>query len=340
MELKKNDIEYLGVIKEKILRACPVYNPEKLDMYLHYIVDREEVFKKRQQGEPYPWTDDEIIKNNSFTNNHRFNDRYSIYVQNNIINDNKTSLADRIYKSIVSRIYNCQGFCDLVNISGPNFWNNDVVTENVKKLENPNVKDGDVYTKAYRIIQPKVCYKKLYPNNHHKAHGLLYVNDLREQYGDEIVDLFQSFNAKECYDWIRSNVRGAGPFIAYQMFVDISYFKEIPFSDRMFAIAGPGCERGFEYLFDDWDGLNKEEILWWHRNHLEEELKKAYGFGYDKLFDNEPEENRYFDMQEIENSGCEFSKYVQLSEGRQKKIRKYKEENIHPLTTIIAETDD
>lgn len=302
MNLKDNDIEYLGVDKEKILSSSPVFNKERLELYLHYITERQEVLKKRQQGQEYPWTDDPIIRNNSFTNNHRFNDRYSRYVLKTIINDDKTNLSDRIYKSLLSRIYNYQGFCELVDISNPDFWNEDVVNDNIKKLEDPEVRDGQIYTRAYRIIQPKVCYKKLYPNNHHKSHGLLYINDLRKENGDKIVDLFKSFNAKECYEWIRQNVRGAGEFIGYQMFCDISYFKEIPFSDRYFTVAGPGCRQGLIYLYEDFDGLNSEELLWWHRNHLEEELKKVYGFGYDKLFDNEPEENRYFDLQECENS--------------------------------------
>ena len=340
MNIKKNDREYLGVNKQKILNAHPIFDQERLKLYTHYVFEREEVFKKRQQGVPYPWTKDEIIKNNSFTNNHRFNDRYSIYVLNNIINDNNTPLSDRIYKSILSRIYNTQGFCELVNISDPNFWNEEVVAENVKKLEDPSVKDGDIYTKAYRIVQPKICYKKMYPNNHHKAHALLYIRDLRKQYGDTIVTRFQLSNAKQCYEWIHCNVRGAGPFIAYQMFVDISYFKEIPFSDRMFAIAGPGCVTGLQYLYKDWDGLTAEELLWWHKNHFEEELKKAYGFGYDKLFDNEPIENRYFDMQECENSFCEFQKYYEFSIHKQRKRRSYRAEDIKPITHIITTTEN
>lgn len=302
MNIKNNDIEYLGVNKYKVLNAKPIFDEKRLTLYTHYIVERQNVLKKRQQGLPYPWTNDDIIKNNSFTNNHRFNDRYSIYVLNNIINDNKTSLADRIYKSLLSRIYNCEGFCELVNISNPSFWNEEVVAENVRKLEDSNIKDSQIYTKAYRIIQAKVCYKELYPNNHHKAHGLLYINDLRKKYGDTIVDLFKSFNAKQCYEWLHNNVRGAGPFIAYQMYVDISYFKEIPFSDRLFTIAGPGCKAGFKYLYKDWNGLNENEILWWHRNHFEDILKQKYNITYNELFDNEPIENRYFDMQEVENS--------------------------------------
>lgn len=308
MILKENDVKYLGVDKEKILNATPVFNEERLKLYLHYIVERQEVLKKRQQGLPYPWTDDEIIKNNSFTNNHRFNDRYSRYVLKNIINDDKTDLADRIYKSLLSRIYNCQGFCELVNISNPNFWNPEVVAENIKKLEDPEVKDGQIYTKAYRIIQPKVCYRKLYPENHHKSHGLLYINDLRKEFGNNIVNIFKKFNAQECYEWIFKNIRGAGRFIGYQMYVDISYFKEIPFSDRYFTVSGPGCHQGLIYLYEDWNGLNDEELLWWHRNHLENLLKENYKFGYNELFDNEPEENRYFDLQECENSFCEYRK--------------------------------
>lgn len=334
MKLKKNDIEYLGVDKEKILNANPKYNEEKLKVYLHYIVERQEVLKKRQQGLPYPWTEDEIIRNNSFTNNHRFNDRYSRYVLKEIINDNNSSLSDRIYKSLLSRIYNCQGFCELVNISNPDFWNQDIVNENVKKLEDTEIKDGQIYTKAYRCIQMKSCYKKLYPNNHHKSHVLLYINDLKKEFGDSVSNIFINCNAKECYEWIVENMLGVGKFIGYQIFCDLSYFKEIPFSDKYFTVAGPGCLTGLSYLYEDWDNLTAEELLWWHRNHLEGWLKNYYNLTYNELFDNELEENRYFELQECENSFCEYQKYVNLMEGHQWRIRKYRKEQIKPLDIL------
>lgn len=37
--------------------------------------------------------------------------------------------------------------------------------------------------------------------------------------------------------------------------------------------------------------------------------------------------------------GCEFSKYIQLLEGRQKKIRRYREENIKPIMLTTAEVE-
>lgn len=38
--------------------------------------------------------------------------------------------------------------------------------------------------------------------------------------------------------------------------------------------------------------------------------------------------------------GCEFSKYIQLLENRQKKIRKYKKEDIKPLLTVIERAEE
>ena len=38
--------------------------------------------------------------------------------------------------------------------------------------------------------------------------------------------------------------------------------------------------------------------------------------------------------------GCEFSKYIQLLENRQRKIRKYREENIKPLLTVIERAEE
>lgn len=324
MKLKENDIDFLGVDKDKILNSNPKINQDTLELMLWYIEERQNVMKKKESGEPFPWTSDLILQNYSFTNNHRFRDKVSKEFIKRIQHNDYDTLSDKIYKTIVSRIYNTIEFINFTNIDRKDYFDKNVVMENVSKLSDPSLKDGSIYTKAFRIIMPKHCYKKLYPTYHYRSHVLLHVYELRNKYGETIGELFKTFNAKECFEWLVQNVKGLGNFLGYQVMVDLSYINEIPFSDRRFAVAGPGCALGLKYLYEDWDGLTAEELLWHVYLNLPKWLKdKDKNLTYNNIFDNLPEEDRYFDLQECENLFCELSKMWNYKHNRQRRRRRY-----------------
>lgn len=52
---------------------------------------------------------------------------------------------------------------------------------------------------------------------------------------------------KEVYDIIQE-LPSFAYFLSYQVFVDLTYIKDFPFSENEFTIAGPGCKRGLSYV--------------------------------------------------------------------------------------------
>lgn len=294
---KPNDIEYLGlnVDKNKILTRNPVFNKENLEHYKHYVVERQNILKKRQQGLPPMWTDDKILQNNRFTNIRREDDKVSKWLIENISTNNELELEDKIWRTIIFRMYNTIYTAEVIGLNGQEFWNN--IEESAKKLEESE-KDSLVYTNAYRIVQVKSIYKKFYPDRQHRSHILLYFRDLRNKLQGNILDELEH-NAESAFFWIMNNVYGAGRFIAYQIFVDFTYIPEYPISENHFVVSGPGCYTGLNFLFEDFDGLNPEETLFWLRNNFD----KIFGSNYssEELFSNESEENRNWNVMSIEN---------------------------------------
>lgn len=317
---KIRDIEYLGldVDKNKILSANPIFNEENLEHYKHYVIERQNVLKKRQQGLPPMWTDDKIIQNNRFTNIRRENDRVSKWLIENLSTNKDLDLEDKIWRTIIFRMYNTINCAETIGISDPDFWSK--VDYNSKKLESVE-HDSYVYTNAYRIVQVKSIYKKYYPDRQHRCHILLYFNDLRNKLRGNILESLTE-NANSAYSWILKNVYGAGCFLAYQIFVDLTYIPEYPISENHFVVSGPGCRTGLNFLFSDFNGLTCEELLFWIRNNF----NRIFGYNYspEELFSNEPEENRNWNVMSIENTLCEFSKYMYCLTNTHKKPRRYK----------------
>jgi hypothetical protein len=80
---------------------------------------------------------------------------------------------------------------------------------------------------------------------------------------DKIVNgVKSSRNQLEVFEHLKS-FSGIGNFLAYQIFIDLTYLASFPFTELNFVISGPGCERGINWIFSNRDGMNSEECLFW-----------------------------------------------------------------------------
>jgi hypothetical protein len=128
---------------------------------------------------------------------------------------------------------------------------------------------------------------------------------------DEIpYGVFRSVTPKEVIYNLKS-IDGIGNFLAYQIFVDLTYLEELPWSENEFTVSGPGCSRGLSELFIDRDGLSYEELLFWLRDNCPITPEDCM-----ELMVDLPEEDRYMNIMSLENCMCELSKYVRAAEGR------------------------
>lgn len=319
--MKRNDIPYGGYSLEKIKLAEPIINKENLDKYYHYMTERNKIYQRKELSkQKFPWTNDPILRENSFTCCKRWLDRTSKWLIDNISHNMELSYEDRFWRTILFRLYNKIETAEIIGLSNIDFWNN--IESAMDNLDNyPN----DPFTRAYRIIKLKYIYRDSSNRGHDnwKSSILWHVNNLRLNQKGNIPKVVES-NAESTMDWLKNAVSGVGNFIAYQIFIDLTYIPEFPLSEEEFVVSGPGCHAGLKMLFDYKDGLTDEELLFWLRDNIDR-IFKEYDSSYDvdNFFYYLDEQYRKWTVMDLENSFCEFSKYIYLLEGRHRRPRKY-----------------
>ena len=95
--------------------------------------------------------------------------------------------------------------------------------------------------------------------------------------------------------------------------MDIADVEGFPFNEDEFVIAGPGCKRGMDFLFEG--KIKYDQVLFWLRDHQDELFSDC---DLNLEFSYLPEEHRRLTVMDLQNSFCELSKYykVYTSTGR------------------------
>lgn len=369
MQTKERDVLYCGVREDVIKNAMPSLNWENVYHFKKFVTDRYRIHRRKDViGLPAPWTANSVLAEYKFTNVRREHDRQTRYLIDNIVNNNSLSLEDKIVNCFMFRCWN--NWDTLKDFGFP---------YSAKQLYNPSLKekvrpiykrlrdadpgrlwwsnaynqggtkaawkfpDGDGYQRAYKESEAKKYpdWEKDIPLR--PFHVGVWLGR------DNIVEkLLSSESQQECFDTIRG-IRGFADFLAYQVFVDLTYIPEFPFSENEFVVAGPGCKRGLDLIFEDKDGMNYEECMFWLRDMINgpvgqgQELftcddlseYECSHLGYtvvwnpNVLFKDLPKYDRKMNVMSIENCMCELSKYVKAVNGTGRPRNKYRGGKIH-----------
>lgn len=345
---KSKDQEYCGVRESLIKSAQPQVNGRNLAHLSKFIRDRYDIhLKKDVQNLPAPWTSNEVFKKGKFTNVRREHDRQSKILIDYIAKSNE-SWFDKFWNIVMFRMYNIgtlwtdihdTGIVDIKNIpdhletfrsdfedceqrSLPLFTNafntgglkqslaipeadfgaNRILVcldngETVDYLENRDkFKTGEFVSKEFESNMAMRIMRFI----SHTANNV---------FPDLHNEVLNAKDQKEAYDLIVEHVRGCSRFLSYQVFVDLTYCDEFPFSENHFTVSGPGCDAGLELLFDNFDGLTKEEALFWLRDN-----QHIFGIDFNELFSDLEPHDRVINLMSLENCFCEFQKYMRAVE--------------------------
>lgn len=309
MRDRPDDVPYCGVDVKKIRERHPVLCEETLETLTHYISERYSVhLKKDVLGLEPPYTDDEIVSHYRFTNVRREHDRETRWLIEHIVRSD-LSLRDRVLNIILFRAYNSHTTAEILELplvvddmdidslaervrGKRRLWNSAFFTSGIKgalRYYVPAGGDTDVNVRPLYMIKQ------------------LSKTDLVERAID-------AGDQKSCYETLLE-IKGFSCFMAYQVFVDLTYLDEFRFSENEFTVLGPGARCGLDFLVPDRDGLTYEETLFWLRDNLDSILSSR-GLPNPALefTDLEPEE-RHMNIMSLENCMCELSKYVKISRG-------------------------
>lgn len=305
MKNKSNDIEYAGCRKDKILSARPVINENNFRMFVYWIKERAKVhIKKDVLKEPAPWTEDPILRSVRFTNVRREQDKESQYLINVICNNSSLSYQEKIANIFLFRMLNkSESVAGILPVDFQDY-NSYKIKGWVQSLPKGYKQFKKVFMVSGMMGNINAVIGKRESGIESCADYCKYLWDV-----GFMEKLSQVTSANKIYEEI-SLIRGIGSFMAYQIFVDMTYCPECPVSENEFVVAGPGCKEGLKLIFDKKDGMNSEECLFWLRDNWYDLLFQydIYWNG-DELFPDVPRRERYMNVMSLENCCCEISKY-------------------------------
>ena len=326
---KPADVLYCGVREDKIKAAKPIINDENLLHLYNFITRRYKIhLRKDVLKKPQPWTKDPVLQEFRFTNVRREHDRETLWLINHVTSNHKVSYDDKLMNCILFRLFNKHETSEL--ISQPIMFNNSWDPEAYRDVfEVAEMRDPQYifFTGAFITGGMKRALKWYLPKGTEEDSMPMRVMKFMEHlYTDQVVSKIKACKTqKDVYDLLRGYL-GIGDFLAYQMFVDMTYIAEFPFSENEFTAAGPGCKMGLNFLFLDRDGMSYEECLFWLRENLGGLFADVLEKPWDphKLFKDLPEYDRCLNVMSLENCFCELSKYIRAKTGTGRPRKKYK----------------
>lgn len=326
MKTKLRDTRYCGVSRKTIESAYPTFYPEMLVRFHHFITERYTIhLRKDILQQPPPWTKDRILRAYRFTNIFREDDRVSRALIDQVSSNNDLTLEEKILNTFLFRSWNNpRTFQDFGGPwSAEEIYDGLTLKEKVRPLYRELSKaepDRKWWTSAYNQGGTKRVWGcpgidgsgdrelDIPLRVFHIGPWLLQENTVSR--------LLEATYQSQAYEIIQQQ-RGFANFMAYQIFVDLTYIKDFPFSENEFVVAGPGCKWGLDMLFSDLDWMSYEEALFWLRdniNDLFQELYKGHKIKEPWLpntfFIDRKSYDRHLNVMSLENCFCEFSKYI------------------------------
>lgn len=260
----------------------------------------------------------DIFMRYKFCNVRREHDRCSRWLISHI-SDSSESIDRRICRSISFRILNNVNTAELISIEdAPLFDKNSEFDRYIRHVEMVTPKIDDSYysyfTNAYSTTGMKAALNKTFPRYTLPACPLAVGRALyKSGFTNRILE---SDSQTDVFNALR-DIPGISDFMAYQLFIDLTYIPDFPFSENEFVIAGPGCKIGLGLMIDNNNsGLTDSETLFWMRDNLIRLFDDA-GIGVDlhSLFSDLPEYDRCLNVMMLENCMCELQKFYRALSG-------------------------
>lgn len=291
------------------------------DTYWKFAYERQNIFMKRVQGQAYPWTSDEILKNYKFTNAYRASDRVSQYLIKKVIYSFDGDVEDVLFRILFYKLFN--------------------KIETWKYMEQ---KCGVINYKSYSRKQYSAALQELYCSGEKLYSGAYIMASGKKEFGnlrkfENHLDLLEMIfydniaikvdtckTLKELYDLL-IGYPTIGSFLAYQYAIDINYSEICDFDEMEFVVAGPGAKSGIKKCFSDIGFYSESDMIRYMAERQEAEFNSR-NLNFSNLW------GRNLQLIDCQNLFCETDKYARIAHpnivGASNRIRikqKYKYNN-------------
>jgi alpha-glutamyl/putrescinyl thymine pyrophosphorylase clade 1 len=266
--------------------------------YWHLAAERQRIFEQRVEGLPGPWTDDEILARYRFTNPWRASDRVSQFLIRDVIYSNlDLSPEDEVVRIVLFRLFSRPATWQVLEDQLGPIQRSTLRSRRLPALLEELRQTGPIYTSAFIL-----CANNAYGHDRKHLNHLALVSDMVRG-GRLPRALAKARSLRSVYDAL-AKFPLIGPFMAYQLAIDLNYSTLIDFSENEFTAPGPGAERGIRKVYPDSTRAEMPQII--HRM-VEEQDEQCVALGYPppRLSDRRP-----LHAIDCQNLFCELDKYA------------------------------
>jgi hypothetical protein len=276
--------------------------------YWFFAAERQRIFLRRADAAPRPWTDDPILSEYKFCNSYRASDRVSQFLIRDVIYEGEFAPDDLLMRIVLFRLFSKeQTWLAIERELGP-------VTRATLKggrlahtLERLRTK-GPIYTNAFILCANSAFGHERKHLNHIELVRMMFLRGALPHAVARCSSLRDLYLALIKYPLI-------GPFMAYQLAIDINYSPLVAFDEDDFTVPGPGAERGIRKIFPNVRRAEMASII--RRVTTQQEVEaERFGIELPTLF------GRRLHAIDIQNLFCEFDKYARVAFPRLKSDRR------------------
>jgi 5-hmdU DNA kinase-like protein len=267
------------------------------DTYWRFAAERQEIFFKRIEGAPPPWTRDPILSEYKFTNAYRASDRVSQYLIRKVIYDGDQNPEELFFRILLFKLFNKIETWELLqsrlgNITAHNFDYSKCDLVLSEAMQN----GFKIYSAAYIMPSGGVSDRK------HRHHLAL----LRRMMDDGLPLRLRSCGSlQEAFHLLRA-YPSIGDFLAYQYVIDLNYSTLVDFSEMDFVVPGPGAKDGIRKCFEVTGELSLPAVIRMMADIQEEQFLRL-GITFRSLW------GRRLQLIDCQNLFCEVDKYARAA---------------------------
>jgi hypothetical protein len=270
------------------------------DRYWQFASERHQIYERRLSDPVGPWTDDPILAKYRFTNTFRAADRVSQYLIGEVQygHDRSQSPDEVFFRTILFKIFNKIETWEFLEAHlGPVTWKSVDLEKIAGLLISAANRGRTIYSAAYIIPAPPLGHQRKVANH---------IDLLSRMMADGLPSRIEGTRSLErlyrqllCYP-------GLGPFLAYQLAIDLNYSQLTDCSEDDFIVAGPGALDGMTKCFAPFDCRNAESEIFRMVENQDAEFQRLK-LPAARLF------GRSLKPIDCQNVFCEISKYTRVS---------------------------
>lgn len=273
-----------------------IVGSEVLRSYWMLAAERQRVYHARLAGEPGPWTEDPVVSRYRFTNAYRAADRVSQDLIR-VIYEGPQNPGDLLFRILLFRFFNKPQTWSALESERGEITVDDFDVEQYSAILDERLARGErVYSAAYIVPSPPFGEQRKH-RNHLRLIEQMMSSSLERDLGTarSLKDVFVRL----------SSFPSLGPFLAFQLTIDLNYSTLIDFDEDDFVVAGPGALSGLVKCFPEARGVDPAAVIRVMVDTQEEQLE-FFGIDFRDLF------GRPLKLIDCQNLFCETDKYARV----------------------------